>query len=59
MIMIKLFECFLGDHIRNCGSHGKERTPYLPANSCNEFIIIMGQQVQKIIVTKIKSAGSL
>ena len=51
--LISQFDPFLAQHIERQGARGRAKISYLSSTICDEFIMIMGQDVLKRIVCQI------
>ena len=50
------YDTFLAEHIQRRANKGKGHVSYLSSTICNEFIELLGQEVQQHIVSEVKAA---
>ena len=54
--LIARYDPFLAEHIRKNANQGRGHTSYLSSTTCEEIILIMGQQVFSKIMSEVRSS---
>ena len=54
--MLSEYDPFLAQHIEKYGNRGRGNPSYLSSTICEEFVLLMAEEVRQVIINEIASA---